>query len=195
MGGDQIETDQIETDGVSPEQHRKGSGSSTGRRKREDLEISGISPLRDRDSNSVAASRETSLKSDVLLNESLLSFRRHEEELLRTDITQDDLVLSFNSSDVRRSLEAQNAIRRSRELPLQFSTNAILECSEVTSPDDVNTNMQNERNSNVEISSAQKNTNHGTPESKEFVDVVFVDDKQQKSSDKGGANRQPTLQE
>ena len=51
------------------------------------------------------------------LNESLVSFRRHEEELLRTDITQDDLVLSVNSSSILRKSAELGSASASKEFP------------------------------------------------------------------------------
>ncbi|XP_063720787.1 centrosomal protein of 295 kDa-like [Symsagittifera roscoffensis] len=113
-----------ESNVFSVEQPRKGSGSCGNEEKNQvanmsDCDVSGFSLLKDRESVITATpSVDNSLKSDKLLNDSLLSFRRHEEELLRTDITQDDLVLSFNSSGVRRSVEAEASLRRSREMPI-----------------------------------------------------------------------------
>ena len=46
-----------------------------------------------------------------------MSFRRHEEELLRTDITQDDLVLSVNSCSILRKSAELGSVHASKEFP------------------------------------------------------------------------------
>ena len=133
------------------------------------------------------------------MNDSLLSFRRHEEELLRTDITQDDLVLSFNSADVRRSLEAESSLRRSKELPAMLSaSNRIPEVHQESAEDQYPGNF--DQNGILAPTKAPNLDFENHASSFSLTDqhnkvVMFVDGITEGESGDGEGRQAPSLQE